>query len=307
MSRGRTHTVAARRTGAALLLALLVALPVLVAAADPAPLTARDGMVLEIIPLEHRLVDDVVPTLRALVAPGGTVTGMQSQLVVRTTPDNLAELRRVLAALDTKLRTLRITVRQDVEAHSSLREDELSARVRAGDVAARVGGPGRGPGASVGYGDGDSELTYRNFSTRSRDDTENTHFVHTVEGSPAFIAAGQSVPLPYASTVVTPFGASVQQSIDYREVGAGFYVTPRVAGERVNLEISPFADRLDRGGGGVIDAKGLSTVVSGRLGEWIALGGAAERFNDASTGILYSTRTDGSDVYDVWVKVEVLP
>lgn len=294
--------------------AVLAVLALPVFAADPQPtaagspvLTARDGMVMEIVPLRHRLVDDLVPTLRALLAPGGTVTGLQDQLVIRTTPENLAELKRVLGALDTKLRTLRITVRQDVEAHSRLREDEFSARVRAGDAAARVGGPGRGPGASVGYGDGDSQLTYRNFSTRSEDDTENTHFVHAVEGTPAFITAGQSVPQPYYSTAVGPYGAVVQESIEYRDVGSGFYVTPRVAGERVNLEISPFTERPNRAGGGVIDSRGLSTVVSGRLGEWIPLGGAAESFNDASSGILYSTRRDGSDVYDVWVKVEVLP
>ena len=137
--------------------AVLAVLALPVSAADPQPtaagspaLTARDGMVMEIVPLRHRLVDDLVPTLRALLAPGGTVTGLQDQLVIRTTPENLAELKRVLGALDTKLRTLRITVRQDVEAHSRLREDEFSARVRAGDAAARVGGPGRGPGASVG-------------------------------------------------------------------------------------------------------------------------------------------------------------
>ena len=272
-----------------------------------APSVHSAEMTLEIIPLKHRLVNDVVPTLQALVAEGGTVTGMNDQLIIRTTPENLADLKNVLAALDAKLKQLRITVRQDIDAHSQLRENELSARITGGDVQARVGRPARGPGASITYGDGDNHVQYRNFSTQGVHDADNTHFVHAIEGSPAFISAGKSVPIPQHSVVWTPYGATVFGSIRYRNVGAGFYVLPRVAGDRINLEISPFAENLNRSGGGLIDSRGLSTTFSGRLGEWIPLGGAAQAFNDSTSGTLYSTRHQGSDVYDVWVKVEVIP
>ena len=264
-------------------------------------------MILEVIPLKHRLVSDIVPTLQALVAEGGAVTGMNDQLIIRTTPENMADLKNVLAALDAKLKQLRITVSQDIDAHSQLRENELSARITGGDVQARVGRPRRGPGASITYGDGDNHLQYRNFNTQGVHDADNTHFVHAVEGSPAFISAGKSVPLPEHSAVLTPYGAAVHESITYRDVGSGFFVLPRVAGDRIHLEISPFAENLNRSGGGLIDSRGLSTTVSGRLGEWIPLGGAAQAFNDSTSGTLYSTRRQDSDVYDVWVKVEVLP
>jgi hypothetical protein len=264
-------------------------------------------MILEVIPLKHRLVNDILPTLQALVAEGGTVTGMNDQLIIRSTPENMADLKNVLAALDAKLKQLRISVRQDIDADSQLREDELSARIGGGDVQARVGRPGHGPGASITYGDGDSHLQYRNFSTRGVHDADNTHFVTAVEGTPAFISAGTSVPLPEYSTVLTPYGGALHESIAYRDVGSGFYVLPRVAGDRINLEISPFAENLSHAGGGLIESRGLSTTVSGRLGQWIPLGGAAEAFNDSTSGTLYRTRRQGSDVYDVWVKVDVLP
>ena len=270
------------------------------------PAQAAD-MILQIVPLKHRLVQDIVPTLQALVAEGGTVTGMNNQLILRSTSENLADLKNVLAALDTELKQLRITVRQDIDAHSQLREDELSARITGGDVQARVGRPSHGPGASVTIGDGNSHLQYRNFSTRGTHDNDNTHFVHAVEGTPAYINAGTSVPLPYHSSVITPYGAAIHESIEYRDVGSGFYVLPRVNGDRVHLEISPYAENLNVGGGGFIDSRGLTTTAGGRLGQWIPLGGAAESFNDATSGILHSTRHQGSDVYDVWVKVEVLP
>ncbi len=264
--------------------------------------------VLEIIPLKHRMVSDVLPTLQQLVAPGGTVTGMNDQLIIRTSPENLADLKQVLDALDRKLHQLRITVRQDIEADTQLREDELSARIRSGDASAGVGQPRGGPGARIGIGEADQRVEYHAFSTRREQDTEHAHFVTTVEGQPAFINAGQAVPLADRQVHYSPWGTTVQDSVRYRNVGAGFYVTPRLGGgNSVSLEISPYAEQLDPRGGGAIDSRGLATMVHGQLGQWIALGGAGQAGGDSAAGLLYRSRQSGRNSYDVWVKVDVIP
>ncbi len=56
-------------------------------------------MQLEVIPLQKRMVDEVIQIIRPLVAPGGTVTGMNNQLIIKTTPSNLAEIKQVLRKL----------------------------------------------------------------------------------------------------------------------------------------------------------------------------------------------------------------
>ena len=48
------------------------------------------NMQLEVIPLQNRMVDDVIHIIRPLVAPGGTVTGVNRQ-IVKTTSSNLTE------------------------------------------------------------------------------------------------------------------------------------------------------------------------------------------------------------------------
>jgi len=73
---------------------------------------AAETQVLEVIPLGYRQAEDVIPMLRPLLAPGGTITGMKNQLVVRTTPSNLTELKQVLATVDAAPRRLMISVRQ---------------------------------------------------------------------------------------------------------------------------------------------------------------------------------------------------
>ena len=51
----------------------------------------------------------------------------------------------------------------------------------------------------------------------------------------------------------------------------------------------------------------MNTMVSGRLGEWIPLGGATDSARDDRSGTLFSTRDRRYDSYDVWVKVEEIP
>lgn len=83
--------------------------------------TAAQGS-LEIIPLRHRTAHQVLPALRPLMEPGATLTGQGTQLIVRTSPANLAELRRALDELDRPLRRLQISVRFDSAGQASRRD-----------------------------------------------------------------------------------------------------------------------------------------------------------------------------------------
>ncbi|MGP1676919.1 MAG: secretin N-terminal domain-containing protein, partial [Burkholderiales bacterium] len=71
---------------------------------------------LEVITLKYRSAEQVIPVIRPLLAPGGSVSGMQNQLILRTTSANLKDLKKVLASLDTLPRRLMISVRQDAQA-----------------------------------------------------------------------------------------------------------------------------------------------------------------------------------------------
>ena len=268
-----------------------------------------DLLVMEVIPLKHRLVTDLLPTLRELVADGGSVTGLNNQLIIRTTPANLADLKHVIEGLDQRQRQLRISVRQNVQDTTQAAADGLAARVQLGNAQADVGmgGPGDAPGAAIRYAGDKAGVSVETYRTHGEDDRASTHFVSAIEGTPAFIGTGQSLPLPQSSAVITPYGANVQESLAYRNVGSGVYVTPRLAGEEVTLEISPYSQQLDSRGGGMIDERGINTVVRGRLGEWLPLGGATGASHDHAVSELHSTARAESQAYDAWVKVEVVP
>ncbi|MBK8063888.1 MAG: hypothetical protein IPK29_07325 [Betaproteobacteria bacterium] len=102
------------------------------ACALPAALFAQGTM--EIVPLKHRSVEQVIPVLRPLVEPGGVVSGQGYQLILRASPRNLADLKNALAAIDTPQRRLVISVRFDDQAESARSGVEARGTLRSGDL-----------------------------------------------------------------------------------------------------------------------------------------------------------------------------
>ncbi len=267
--------------------------------------TRADSMTMEIIPLQHRMAADLVPILKPLVDTGGTVTGMNNQLIIRTTPVNMQEIKSLLSSLDRALRRLRITVQQGVVGNVTHQETSVSGRIESGNVSARVGDSGRrNQGLVLSQQGDDHEIRFRTHSTQRNSDQQNQHFVTTLEGSPAYIQAGQSIPLATRNVIVNGRVVVVNDGVDYRDVTSGFYVTPQLNGQNVTLRIAPQLESVSDQHSGRIDIQHSESTVTGRLGEWIYLGGIDEQFNNRNNSILSSTSRRGSEVRDISVLVE---
>lgn len=244
------------------------------------PLSAQQ---LEIIQLQSKTADEVLPTLLPLVEPGGTLNGMNDQLFLRTSARNRAEIRKVLAAIDRPTRRLIIRVAENREAEAGSRGAAVRGQVVLGstqraDVGARV------------------------WDTRSTRGENAAQMVQTVDGGRAFIQIGRSLPLPMRQVVIGPGGAVINETVVYRDIGRGFYAVPRVNGQRVSVEISQQADSA-YGYGGAVETQRLSTTVSGRLGEWIELGGGGRQATHDTSGMTVSTG-DARDNRSLWLMVE---
>ena len=217
--------------------------------------------VLEIIPLQHRTVEQVLPVLRPLLEPGGTLSGQSSQLFVRTSPRNLAEIRAALQAIDTRARRLLISVRFDAAADSARSGVEAGGRIS---------------------DRGDSRIDLRIQESRSAKDERVDQRLQVLEGEQAIISTGASRILGEAAT--------------------GFAVLPRVSGSNVVLDIAAQNESFARGG--AIRGQRAASTVSGRLGQWIELGGESESSARAESGIFSSQERTASGSRRIWVRVE---
>jgi type II secretory pathway component GspD/PulD (secretin) len=259
--------------------------------------TVAGAQELQVIELRHRLAEQVLPALQPLVEPGGAISGMDSLLLVRTSPANFEQIRQAVAALDRQLRQLRITVGQGTVESGTDSAVRGSANVGSGDVQVGVNRP---PVGETGVA-----VTARHATQRAN--LRNVSSVAALEGTETFIATGRSAPV--TTTQVTPgWAGQTVETTEYRDANTGFYATPRVSGDVVTLDLSPVQQRFsgppsDRR----VATAGITTQVSGRLGEWIRVGGSNSSNRIDTSGLLAWGARSGEASYSVWVMVEEMP
>jgi type II secretory pathway component GspD/PulD (secretin) len=279
---------AVRTTWLAFVLALLTA-------GVPSPVS---GESLEAIPLQHRLAEELVPILEPLLPPGAALTGTGDVLLVRADAATLQQVRAALATLDRPPRQLLITVGQSTGRSAREASARGSATVGSGDVQVGVNRP---PAA-------DSGAQVEVQDRQHRADIRSVSSVRALEGHETYVALGESRPFTSAATAGGGrHGPVYGQTTQHREVQTGFLATPRVSGDRVTLEISPTQQQLGSGPRpAAVATQTLTTMVTGRLGEWIELGGVEGTRQGGTTGLgTWGTRAELTQ-YAAWVKVEEL-
>ncbi|MEX0951171.1 MAG: secretin N-terminal domain-containing protein [Gammaproteobacteria bacterium] len=277
------------------------------------PALADPRMQLEVIPLQHQLLQDVLPTLEPMVAPGGSITGMNDQLIIRSTPQNIAEIKQILNSLDRAPQQLMISVRQNVDGQWQQQDHAITGRYRDDNV--RIEGDGRNARERLRaelerrQGGSDASIGYEFENRYGSDRDHNMHNVRATEGYPAFVQTGQSLPFPNRNTLVRPDGTIiVQDGTDYVDASSGFYALARLQGDRVSVEIAPRLSRLESGYGGlpVVQLQDVHTVVTGRLGEWLAVGGADQSQQNSSRRILGSGNQQSQEQRQISIKVDLI-
>jgi hypothetical protein len=258
---------------------------------------------LVVIELNSRSADEVVPLLRPMLAPGGSISGLKDKLIIRTTQENLTELRSMLDIIDARPRRLLITVRQDREAMSGRREIGVSGSIGNDDV--RITLPDTSVSATTGSA-AQSQSERNSVRLRANSAGANTsgqvsQTVQVLEGGTAFIGVGESFPIGERSTVS---GTAGSKTIGFQETISGFYVVPRIQGNRVSVQLATAADTVIDRQSGAAYIQRITTVVSGRIGDWIEVGGVAESSDQRQSDIASERRGVSSGHKRVFIKVE---
>lgn len=260
---------------------------------------------LRIIPLKHRSAEELIPVIRPMLGPGENVGGMNYQLFVRASDKGLRDIEQLLEELDRARKNLRIVLQQDVARNGESGSQELSGEGRAGNV--RIIVPEREPSGRGGLivgGRQEDSLRYKITRSTGASQDNTSQFVNVLEGAPAFIRVGQS--LPYVQRFLAYAGSRVVygQDTQFLNVTTGFDVLPRLNGDRVELEIAPRLSFVGNRGVQDVSFQELRTTVSARLGEWVELGGISASRDEVSRAIFETASAQSGERRVVRLKVE---
>ena len=274
--------------------------------ATPAPLTHAFEIELRVIALKHRLAEEVVPLIRPLLAPGESVTGMDSRLIIRASAPSLAQAERVLAEIDTPRRNLRISVRHAGKSERLQESHGVSGDVRRDNTRIVITDANRGSSSVTVRGaspSGALQVYSERRTTTTRDNSNQNLLV--LDGGRGFLRVGESIPQTQPFLVLAGDRLSVVTGIQYYDVTTGFEVEPRIIGDRVHLAVTPRLAFRSNQGAQIVNFQELRTVLTVAPGEWVDLGGAVGSANELSRQIFSARRDTGSTDSRFLVRVDL--
>lgn len=243
---------------------------------------------LEIITLQHRFPQEILPSVQAIVGNDGSVTTTQNFLIVRASPEIMQQIEQLVASLDTEQKNIRITVSHDSQLISRQREATVSGDVQAGDMQLHLPRQNQNQQARPSVRQSQSQGLAVDIGQREIISNQSgQEFVNVLDGQRAFIRVGQSV--PYTQQWVNfsqryPRGYASISTTQFRDITTGFAVRPRYIGQQVEVEITPRIASLKANG--YIDFEELTTVVRVMPGTWLDIGGVMQSRDEVSRAIL---------------------
>lgn len=221
--------------------------------------------------LHYKTAEQVIPLIKPMLVPGAVISGQGKLLMIKSTYENLTEVRYMLRNIDLPTKQLRILVKTD--RHHGLETSSIAAN----DI--------------------------REYETNSLRNEHVQQSIQVSEGSKAYIATGEEIPV--ISTA--PFNVWGSIGIEYKPIESGFVVTPMLLpNNKVQLNIQQYKEKLDYAGDTDIQYQKSGTIAVVPVNHWFNLGGS-QMINDApEEDFVYQTTNHFRNIQRLYVKVQVV-
>ena len=256
----------------------------------------------------------LISTIAPLYGNSVKLTAFNNSLIVKAPNHLLIEIEQLLKEIDKPMRNLLIEVASSQEDIENYQQDSIEGRIKIGDdgeISSRSPEQGS-PNTSIRYRKNGSVIkTTHTRRNNSRNNPE--HFkVRAMEGNWSYIQVGQKVPYyNYDNSASYNRGSynqhrPWQSSVELVDVTSGFDVYPTLNNDQVTLKVRPHNRSMDREHPGRINTRSIDTIVTGKLGQWIYLGGAINQLNEQTSGSVYSTKRRSKMDSNYRIKVNII-
>jgi len=244
--------------------------------------------IIEVIPLYNRPASELQPLISPLLDGTDQVRADGSNLLVKTTPERLANIQALVQQLDVRQHSFVITVMQSRQTTAA----DLNAALRT-----------RLAYQNDRLGSSNVEVKGHIYQTQDSDANESTQVLRTLEGESAIIKMGKVYPVQNVQVYQNGYGGmAASTNTQMVEAATGFSVTPRLSGQQVTLAVAPWSDAMNNRG--QIETQSASSTLTANLGEWVELGGVNETEQYSSTGAPVRVRQTNDNQLHILVKVD---
>jgi type II secretory pathway component GspD/PulD (secretin) len=260
---------------------------------------------MSIIQLQNRPAEEVIPVVKPMLGASDAISGQGFNIFLRSSPETLVRVKEMIAVLDIPSKMLQVSVFQGSERELDALGISGNIQIDAGNASIDVGRGRDGndnAGGSITYSTASGSASISGVRTQGSVQDSPVHHVRVAEGTEAYIATGEQI--PYSTVWVGPRG--IVGGTEFIEAVTGFYVLPRTRGDNVMLEVSPFRSSRSNTRDDNIDTQSAVTTITGRIGEWLLIGGVTEQVEQTRSGIGTTSSTQSSADSSIWIRADLV-
>jgi hypothetical protein len=214
-----------------------------------------ETMQLETIKLQHKPAEDIIPLIEPLLPKNAVISGEGYKIILKTTAENLPQVKQLIAELDIPLRQLQIAVSLDpvvLQQHTTLPAYSTD-----------ITGKEKTSPAPTAQSD-----AIQIYKTQGQQATTGLQVIQVLQDRWTMIRTGQSIPV--MNRVRNPDG-TITESISYQQVNQGLRIRPHLAGKEVVLGVQPFYEAASQSDTGRQLYYKQERQTKTRLGTWISI------------------------------------
>ncbi len=260
---------------------------------------------LSVIQLQHRPAEEVIPIVEPMLGTNDAISGQGFKIFLQSSPETEARVRGMLEVIDVPAKTLRVSVFQGSDRDLDRLGISADARIESGDANVEIGSDRTDDaGGSVTYSTTRGSVSINGIRTQESLRDNPIHRVRVTEGTEAYIETGERI--PYFHGAAWGRRGGFAGAVEYEDVVTGFYVLPLIRGDNVILEVSPFKSTYGKTDGDNIDTQSAGTTITGRIGEWLLIGGVTEQTERTQSVTGTTVATQGRANTSIWIRADLV-
>ncbi|MEH6503833.1 MAG: nodulation protein NolW [Cycloclasticus sp.] len=239
-------------------------------------------------PLNYKAPAEIIPSISPFLKPGENVVAGHSELILRIEASNLKTITTLIDRLDIPTRQLLIYINRNDLSNEQSEGFNLNQQLQV-EV------------------DSSAQLTYRGsvktYSTKGNSVDKDHQTIRVLEGHTAFISRGVDEPNfviqqnPYHSH------GHITYTTEYQRTSKGFYITPSLVGDAVNIEISTWSEEPLQNNQDSTKFSRTSTAIRCSLNEWVNLAGVNKNNSSVHSTRFAQNHHTSQLNNNIWIKV----
>lgn len=217
---------------------------------------------LKVFQLSNRPATSAAEMVRPLLSPAGTVLPDEqtNKLIVRDTPENLAQIEQLLQSID--VAAPQVMIKINFTGQTS------------GNANYAAGGYAQPGGYRVGVD-----------SRQSDQVTSGEQKLMIMSGEQGYLEVGRQIAYVQPYWNLANNWGLLAPGVVFQNVTTGFVVKPRVVGDVVTVEVAPWMSYQSQQGRGQVVFSEASTTVRLKSGDSIMLGGGSQSTSRSGSGV----------------------